>query len=241
MTKGSRARHSPRSPRCSRLLDEYNREPRPRSAVDDTAGPISRLAIGLFGRRRSSRVFQCDLQEGIERQVTAGTPAWLAAPSARASVFAEHYRTWFKRVSRLVLASATLAAVALAAGVAAGAESAVWAALEFVFLMLALVAFLVIRRFGFHGHWLSYRVLAERLRSARYIAPDRARLPRSGSTAGRLGRGALGGVADARLRRGLGSRASQGAGTSTANSRVQTAASRQLGRGQIEYHELAEE
>jgi hypothetical protein len=86
-------------------------------------------------------------------------------------LLASHYRRWFKRISTLVLACATLAAVMLAVGVAANTESPVWAALEFAFLILALLAFLVIRRFGFHSRWLSYRVLAERFRSARYIAP----------------------------------------------------------------------
>jgi hypothetical protein len=97
-------------------------------------------------------------------------------------LLAAHYRYWFKRFSALVLASASLAGLALAVGVGTGTESWVWGTFESGFLLLALVTFLAVREFGFHSRWLSCRVLAERFRTARYVAPtgvdfrDQARL-----------------------------------------------------------------
>lgn len=44
-------------------------------------------------------------------------------------------------------------------------------ALECGFLISALIAFVVVRRMRFHARWLSYRVLAERFRTARYVGP----------------------------------------------------------------------
>jgi hypothetical protein len=154
-------------------LDEYNREPRPRRAAERAHGVVQRLAAGVLDRtvdRRFERGFDAALSRSIERRIDAGTPAWLAPPSSRASLLAVHYRRWFKRLSSLVLIAATLGAMVLAVGVAAATRSALWPGLELAFLMLALIAFLVVRSSAFHRRWLSYRVLAERFRTARYLA-----------------------------------------------------------------------
>jgi len=170
-----------------RLLDEYNRKPWSRLGPHRAGGPLGRIVLATFDSgfgRRVERDFHGRLQQSTETRLADGTPQWLAAPSARASLLADLYRRWFKRLSTLVLTCATLAAVVLGVGVATGGESPLWPVLEFVFLMLTLLAFLVLRKFGFHSRWLSYRVLAERFRIARYVAPtgidfrEQARLQR---------------------------------------------------------------
>ena len=155
-------------------LDEYNREPRPRRSATRSIGPLARSAAAVLDRtidRRFERRFRPALQHTIDERVARGMQDWLVAPAARASLLAEHYRRWFKRQSSLVLVSATLAATVLAVGVAVRTPSVVWPALEFAFLALALLAFIVVRASDFHRRWLCYRVLAERFRSARYLAP----------------------------------------------------------------------
>ena len=157
-----------------RVLDEYNREPRPRALAHPSRGRLGRIATRLSDRAfdwRSESGFQRDLEEETGARLVAGSPRWLVAPSARASLLAAHYRRWFKRLSTFVLISASLAAASLAVGIGTGTETWLWGTLEFGFLMLTLIAFVVLREFGFHSRWLSYRVLAERFRTARYLAP----------------------------------------------------------------------
>ena len=166
-------------------LDEYNREPRPRDRNRGPTSPTERIAGRVFDHvvdRRFARQFDRRLADEVGSRLTPDTPISLAAASARASVLAAHYQVWFKRQTYLVLLFASLAAAMLATGVGLGTESALWPAFESVFLGMAIAGFVVIRALGFHGRWLSCRVLAERLRSARYIAPtgidfrDHARL-----------------------------------------------------------------
>ena len=155
-------------------LDEYNREPRPRRAAARAGGAIARVAGAILDAtvdRGFERHFPEALDRNIDGRIAAGTLPWLAAASARASLLAEHYRRSFKRQSSLVLVSATLAACVLAAGVAVRTPSVIWPALEAAFLALALGAYIVVRSSAFHRRWLSYRVLAERFRTARYLAP----------------------------------------------------------------------
>ena len=160
--------------RAFALLDEYNREPRPRGLDEGPASRLGRAAGRVFDRvidPRFAARFDRELANEVSGTLKAGTPPSLAAASARANLLAMHYQTWFRRQSHLVLVFATLAAAMLATGVALDTRSALWPALECAYLCLALVGFVVVRELGFHGRWLSCRVLAERLRTARYIAP----------------------------------------------------------------------
>jgi hypothetical protein len=94
-----------------------------------------------------------------------------------------------------------------------GSTSWHWA--EAAFLILALTGLLIVRSAGFHRRWLSYRVLAERLRSAYYLRANRGRLSPTGPPRGRLHRRPLRGLVAARLRGSLGPTA-QGSGTGPA-------------------------
>jgi hypothetical protein len=159
-------------------LDAHNREPRPGEPTGRFTGALGDV---LLGARFVSR-FESTLAEEIERRRGEGWRDWLVAPSARASLLAAHYQERFRLLSKILVIAATLAAAMLGAGVASGVETLVWGALECGFLIIALIAFVVVRRMRFHARWRSYRVLAERFRTARYVGPtgialrDQARL-----------------------------------------------------------------
>lgn len=96
--------------------------------------------------------------------------AWVAAPLLRASTLARRHQRVFKRLAAVISVFASMAAAALGVSVSFSYDWFVtWA--EPGFLVAAGIAFLALRSGGFHRRWLSCRVLAERLRSAYYLAP----------------------------------------------------------------------
>ena len=103
-----------------------------------------------------------------------GMPEWVAPAFVRATLLARAAQRRFNSLSWLISGLATSAAVALAIGLSFGVGSPVWAWAEAASLIAALSALVAVRRSGFHRKWLSYRVLAERLRSAHFLAPTGA-------------------------------------------------------------------
>ena len=146
-------------------LDEFNREPHHRT------GDVAASHFGALANRALHPQFDRKLAREIGDWQAGGVSPLLAAPFARANTLADLYQALFKRISYLVLLFAALAAVMLAISVDLGTESSVWPALEFGCLSVALAGFVLARAVRLHGRWLCYRVLAERLRTARYTAP----------------------------------------------------------------------
>lgn len=109
-----------------------------------------------------------------ELALQAEQGAWVAAPFNRASTLASRWQWRFKWMARLVTLFAALAAAMLAYGLASDPKEPFWSAAEAGFFVLALIGLFVVRTVGFHRRWLTYRVLAERLRSARFLAPTGA-------------------------------------------------------------------
>ncbi len=99
---------------------------------------------------------------------------WVADPYARASELAGRWQWRFKWTARAITLLATLAAVMLAIGLAFFPEEPIWTEVEAALFFIALAGSYLVRRVGFHRRWLTYRVLAERLRSARFLAPTGA-------------------------------------------------------------------
>ncbi len=125
-------------------LDEYNRAPLPRGGFE----------------------------ERLDRALTTSTASsdWVAAFFLRASLLAEHHQRRFRQSAWFLAFLATAAAAMFATAVSSSEHSWAWA--EFGFLVLLLFGWLIlILRLDFHSRWLSCRVLAERLRSARFLAP----------------------------------------------------------------------
>jgi hypothetical protein len=109
---------------------------------------------------------------------TPDRPYWVGPQLRRAQVLAQFYRWWFGALAFGISASAALAAVMLAFSLIDSENRGRWALAEAVFLILGTCAFFVVRWFHFHSHWLSCRVLAERLRAARALAPTGIDYPR---------------------------------------------------------------
>jgi hypothetical protein len=102
--------------------------------------------------------------------------SWLAASFSRAAEVADRMQRRFEWGAYSILFLGASAAVLLAFNVikVAGDHGVLAVALEFAepaCLLGALGLFRTVRRADYHGRWLSARVLAERVRSAYYVAP----------------------------------------------------------------------
>jgi hypothetical protein len=127
-------------------LDEFNRTPLP---------PLPHL------RRRIER----------ELGTTDAVEDWIALPFARAATLADQFQSRFMLATWLIAALATGAAAALAVSVTQEHPSQAWAWAEVSALVSLFLLFVLVHLAGLHRRWLSYRLLAERFRSAFFIAP----------------------------------------------------------------------
>jgi hypothetical protein len=96
---------------------------------------------------------------------------WIALPFARAATLADKFQSRFVRATWTIATLATVAAGALAVSVTRERPSQAWAWAEFSALVSLFVLFLLVHLAGLHRRWLSYRLLAERFRTAFFIAP----------------------------------------------------------------------
>jgi uncharacterized integral membrane protein len=112
-------------------------------------------------------------EEHLQRELVprGEMTAWVAAPFMRATLLSARWQKRFRWSSWLIFVFAMAAAAMLAVSLSFGEGSTSWHWAEAAFLILALTGLLIVRSAGFHRRWLSYRVLAERLRSAYYLAP----------------------------------------------------------------------
>jgi hypothetical protein len=109
----------------------------------------------------------------FDREVGSEPPmaSWVAAPFMRATLLSAQWQRRFRWASWLIFLFAMAAAAMLALSLSFAEGTTAWHWAEAGFLVLALTGLLIVRSGGFHRRWLSYRVLAERLRSAHYLAP----------------------------------------------------------------------
>jgi hypothetical protein len=152
------------------------------SGIDaDTLEPLER-AFREFEAFNAARVpSEGDMRRRIERELGAvdASSDWVAWPFGRAACLADRLQTRFVRALWLMAAFAIGAAASLAVSVSREHPSRGWAWAE-VSCLLALVAvFAVMRRARLHARWLSYRLLAERLRSSYFIAPTNVEFGRT--------------------------------------------------------------
>lgn len=105
-----------------------------------------------------------------ELAIEPGTEEWVAAPFARAGELATRWQRGFRWTARAITLCATLAATMLAISLAFLPEEPAWTEAEAVLFFLALIGSFAVRKIELHRRWLAYRVLAEGLRSARFLA-----------------------------------------------------------------------
>jgi hypothetical protein len=95
---------------------------------------------------------------------------WIDPPFQRVDLLAGLYQRRFRTSAWLLSLLATVAGVLLGVSAAFEVPEAVtWA--ELACLLVAGGVYSIARRRRFHDRWLAYRMLAERLRSARFLAP----------------------------------------------------------------------
>jgi hypothetical protein len=113
------------------------------------------------------------LRSRIERELGTVDEVedWIALPFARAAILADQFQSRFMLATWLIAALATGAAAALAVSVTQEHPSQAWAWAEVSALVSLFVLFVLVHLAGLHRRWLSYRLLAERFRSAFFIAP----------------------------------------------------------------------
>jgi hypothetical protein len=113
------------------------------------------------------------LRSRIERELGTVDEVedWVALPFARAAILADRFQSRFMLATWLIAALATGAAAALAVSVTQEHPSQAWAWAEASALVSLFVLFVLVHLAGLHRRWLSYRLLAERFRSAFFIAP----------------------------------------------------------------------
>ena len=165
-------------------------ERKPAAIVADVAKKLARYN----GSRITSSEFDAELRDLRERLMPdmiadpATDPlglsrgqvaAWLFPYFARAEILAMGRQRLFKLLSMLIFifAAASVAAVAVVAAIAAvtgvhskSSSDYSWIAwLEIFFLLAVICIFQVNRRFHLHDQWISYRFLAERLRSMYFL------------------------------------------------------------------------
>ncbi len=125
--------------------------------------------LDRFNGGRASGDFKARFRSEIASGPGEGD--WMAAPFVRATILADRWSALFAWASRLITLAAALAAAALAIGLSYETESSIWGFAEAGLFLFAILGLGIARGFKFHRRWLTYRVLAERLRIAHFLAP----------------------------------------------------------------------
>ena len=148
------------SRRALERLDEFNRATVPSQGVSNR----------LHRLRTLDESSGTDATEAIGRDEADALSAWILPYLIRADVLALRYQRWFHRLTLALYlaAAAAVAVVAVQSFVFPGQSAIVW--IEVVLLTLLVAVVFYGRRIRLHDRWLSYRFLAERFRSAFFLA-----------------------------------------------------------------------
>ena len=117
--------------------------------------------------------------DGELGELDAGSD-WVAGPFVRAAVLADRCESRFTLATWAMWLLATGAAVCLGVNAAFAGDAKILAWAEVGCLLALMAVFATARRLGLHRRWLSYRLLAERLRTAYFIAPTGIDFRRTG-------------------------------------------------------------
>jgi hypothetical protein len=139
-------------------LDEYNSGSVEREKLHDGC---LRLGIPLLEKGRNA---------GLKDRHMAPFLEWGLPYYVRAEMLAERYRRWHLHLGDSLFVLGALAVASVAAQALFFSDRPALAWVEVAWLMLILVAFAVGRSQRLHARWLSCRHLAERFRSAMFLA-----------------------------------------------------------------------
>jgi hypothetical protein len=150
--------------------DRAGRPRTPQELPDDTLKPLheSLKLLERYNRERLPAKFGERLRD--EFKFPGGEDDWIAPFFLRATMLAAENQTRFARSTRAITWLAIIAATLLGVHLSLNSSPA-WDWAEVTSLVAVMVIFLVMHERHFHDRWISYRFLAERLRSARYLIP----------------------------------------------------------------------
>ncbi|HEX2171799.1 MAG TPA: hypothetical protein VHL09_05090 [Dehalococcoidia bacterium] len=118
----------------------------------------------------AARVREVADQTGLGQATVRPFVDWISSPFGRADLLARRYRTHYVRFGSATFILAALAVLAFAWQVYFAPDQTIFAWLGVVPLFALLGLLVLGRRWRLHERWISYRVLAERLRSAGFLA-----------------------------------------------------------------------
>jgi len=169
---------------AARAQGHYMASPDQIEYPEDVIDPLWRSLdeLDAFNSQKAPVEFESRL--GAELASGSEVDDWVAAPFVRATTLAARWHSRFAWATRSITLSATLAAAMLAASLSYGREIEGWSVAEACFLFFALAGIRVVRKVGFHRRWLSYRVLAEWLRTAHFLTGTGADLRRQAKLEG---------------------------------------------------------
>ncbi len=124
--------------------------------------------VERFNRAILPTKYQKHLEARLSAVGTNGKEAGLSSTRVRASVLSKLYRREFEWATRLLVALAFGATLALAVDVGLRApRSVAWTGA--ILLVLSIAVFRTMQEVGMHDRWLVYRALAERLKIAEIL------------------------------------------------------------------------
>jgi hypothetical protein len=120
---------------------------------------------------------------GASRLPLEALAAWALPPYGRSDILAKRYQSWYLRAQNatFLLAAAAVATAATQILFLPRYPALVWVEVSFMVALLGLV--FLGRQWRLHEHWICYRFLAERIRSALFLAAcDQTRRERESAT-----------------------------------------------------------
>jgi SMODS and SLOG-associating 2TM effector domain 1 len=141
---------------------------KPAEMPEDVLEPLRESLVPLecYNGERLPVKFGARLRE----RFLGGEENWIAPFSLRASMLAAKNRSRFVWSARVITLLAIIAAASLGVHLSLTSNPA-WDWADVACLVAITVIFFILRKREFHDRWISYRLLAERLRSARYLIP----------------------------------------------------------------------
>lgn len=148
------------------------REERAEGAFGEAYADLERFNAASLpkGEESSGQLGETAELAGLERSYLDEFWRWIRPYYARADLLADRWQARYRRFSNALFFAAAGAVLAIAAQVLFFPDTPELVLVEIGLLVLALAALFFGKRLRVHARWIAYRVLAERFRSALFLA-----------------------------------------------------------------------
>jgi hypothetical protein len=165
------------------------KEERVGAVFSDAYAELERFNTARVPSRPGERAHGPAAEEaGLDRAALDKLWRWIEPHYSRADFLADRWQGRYRRLSNVLFFAAAGAVLAIAAQVLFFPDTPELVLVEIGLLVLALAALFLGKRLKTHGRWIAHRVLAERFRSALFLALTGAEPPlEDPSEQGRLG------------------------------------------------------